>query len=260
MHYQSWSYRETRLNIKCDEERAIDSAIHAAILARSDVERYVGLHPEFRWSLEPIDLPGSHPRVIDLMLKAARVAGVGPFAAVAGAIAQVAAEAAVSAGAKNVIVENGGDIAIIGNRDFRIGIFPGPSAVERGSVLGFHILAGDLPMGVCTSSGTLGHSISFGDADAVVAFARDAATADAAATSIANEVRGAPRESIERGLSRARGIEGISGCFIIRGNEVGRWGSVPEVIEVSPDSRELTRKWHEYGTSYLGAGPFILRR
>jgi len=251
MYFQSWTYRETRLNIKCDEERAIDSAIHSAILARAEIDKYVGLHPEFRWSLEPIDFPGRHPRVVELMLAAGKAAGVGPFAAVAGTIAQVSAEAAINAGARNVIVENGGDIMIIGNRDFRVAVFPRPITGEKSGSLGFQVRAGDLPIGICTSSGVLGHSTSFGKADAVVAFARDAATADAAATSIANEVKGEPRESVERGLLRARSIPGVFGCFIMRGREVGSWGDIPELVEVSPSSQEFARKWHEYGASYL---------
>ncbi|MEM2878047.1 MAG: UPF0280 family protein [Candidatus Hadarchaeales archaeon] len=260
MHSQTWKYRETNLSIKCDEERAIDAAIHAGILARADIEKYVSMYPDFRWSLEPVDIPGVHPRVVDMMLRAAKVAGVGPFAAVAGAISQVAAEAAVNAGARNVIVENGGDIAIIGSRDFKVAIFSGQCPDDKTGVLGFHIRAGELPIGICTSSGTVGHSISFGNADAVVAFADDAATADAAATSIANEVRGTPEESIELGIKRAKEIAAIRGCLIICGGEVGEWGSVPELVEVNPSSSELSRKWHEYRTSYLGAGPFISRK
>lgn len=248
LYSQTWSFRETNLKIKCDYERAIDAAIDAGLRARSEVERYVLAHPEFRWSLEPVKLEGEHPRVIELMLRAGELAEVGPFAAVAGAISQVAAEAAINAGAKNILVENGGDIAIIGVRDFRVGIFAGDA--RSSGEIGFLVRAGELPIGICTSSGTVGHSLSFGEADAVVAVAREASVADAAATSIANEVGGDDiKLSIEKGLSRAKQIPEIRGCLIVRGGHIGTWGELPELIKITPDSHEISitkKKYQDY--------------
>ncbi|MDI6884649.1 MAG: UPF0280 family protein [Hadesarchaea archaeon] len=249
MHERTWSFRETNLRIKCDEERAIDAAIDASLRARCEIERFILKCPEFRWSLEPLKLGDGHPRVIELMLRAGELAGVGPFAAVAGAISQVAAEAALGAGAKNVVVENGGDIAIAGDREFRVGVFAGRA--EGSGKIGFLVRAAELPIGICTSSGTVGHSISFGEADAVVAVAREASVADAAATSIANAVNGVDtKSSIERGLSRAKCIPEIRGCLIVRGEYIGTWGKLPELSRVAPESRELLttlKKYRGYG-------------
>jgi ApbE superfamily uncharacterized protein (UPF0280 family) len=246
---RTWSYKETNLRIKCDEERAIDAAIEASLRARGEIERFILLHPEFRWSLEPLKLKGSHPRVIELMLRAGELAEVGPFAAVAGAISQIAAEATLKAGAKNVLVENGGDIAIMGNRDFRVGVFAGDA--ESSGKIGFLVRAGELPIGICTSSGTIGHSISFGEADAVVAIAREASVADAAATSIANAVKGEDVDSsIEFGLNRAKHLPEILGCLIAHKNKIGTWGRLPELILLSPKSRELSeisKRYKNYG-------------
>ena len=248
LYSQTWAFKETNLQIKCDDERAIDTIIDASLRARSEVERYVLAHPEFRWSLEPVKLEGEHPRVIELMLRAGELAEVGPFAAVAGAISQVAAEAARNAGAKNVLVENGGDIAIIGARDFRVGIFAGDA--KSSGKIGFLVRAGELPIGICTSSGTVGHSLSFGEADAVVAIARDASVADAAATSIANEVKGEDiKLSIDKGLSRARRIPEIRACLIARGDSIGTWGELPELIQVTPESQGVLvvkKKYQNY--------------
>jgi ApbE superfamily uncharacterized protein (UPF0280 family) len=256
VYSQTWSFRETNLYIKCDDERAIDTAIDASLRARSEVERYVLAHPEFRWSLEPMKLEGEHPRVIELMLRAGELAEVGPFAAVAGAISQVAAEAAISAGAKNILVENGGDIAIIGNRDFRVGIFAG-NAKSSGKI-GFLVRAGDLPIGICTSSGTVGHSLSFGEADAAVAVAREASVADAAATSIANEVGGDDiKLSIEKGLSRAKQIPEIRGCLIARGDHIGTWGEIPELIKIAPESQEISITKKKYQSYLLEQTPVL---
>jgi hypothetical protein len=241
--------KETNLLIKCDEERGIDAAIEASLRARYEIEQFIRLRPEFRWSLEPLQLNGSHPKVIELMLRAGELADVGPFAAVAGAISQVAAEAALKAGAENVVVENGGDIAIMGNQDFRIGVFAGN--VKGSGKIGFLIRAEELPIGICTSSGTIGHSISFGDADAVVAIAREASVADAAATSIANAVKGEDvKSSIEFGLNRAKHIPEIFGCLIVRGDKIGTWGKLPEIIPISPKSQELSaisKRYENYG-------------
>jgi hypothetical protein len=245
LYSQTWSFKETNLQIKCDDARAIDTVIDASLRARSEVERYVLAHPEFRWSLEPVKLEGKHPRVIELMLRAGELAEVGPFAAVAGAISQVAAEAALNAGAKNVLVENGGDITIIGARDFRVGVFAGDA--KGSGKIGFLVRAGELPIGICTSSGTVGHSLSFGDADAVVAVAHEASIADAAATSIANEVKGEDiKSSIEQGLSRAKCIREIRGCLIARGDCIGTWGELPELIKVTPESQELLNTREKY--------------
>lgn len=245
MYSQTWSFKETNLRIKCDNERAIDAAIDASLRARSEVERYILEHPEFRSSLEPLKPVGKHQRIIELMLRAGEFSGIGPFAAVAGAISQIAAEAAWNAGARNVLVENGGDIAIIGARDFRIGVFAGDA--KGSGKIGFLIRAAELPIGICTSSGTVGHSLSFGQADAVVAIAREASVADAAATSITNEVKGDdPKSSVEQGLDQAKRIREVRGCLIVRGEQIGTWGKLPELIQVPLDSQELSNTWKTY--------------
>lgn len=253
MFEQVWSFKETNLRIKCDFDRAIDAAISAAFRARTEIERVILKYPEFRWSLEPLQLKEDHPRVIELMLRAGELAGVGPFAAVAGAISQVAAEAAVVAGAKNVIVDNGGDISIFGERNFQVGIFAGYAAGS--GKLGFLVKKKELPIGICASSGTVGHSLSFGWADAAVAVADDAALADAAATAIGNAVVGNEVEkSIRSGLERAKEIPQIRGCLILREKKVGIWGKVPDLIGLEPGSRELLvtlEKYQSYGKDML---------
>jgi len=249
MHVRKWSFKETNLLIKCDEERAIGATIDAALQTRREIEGLIATNPEFRWSLEPIKLEGQHPRVIELMLRAGELAGVGPFAAVAGAISQVAAEAAQRAGAKNVIIENGGDIAIAGNQEFRVGVFAGN--VEGSGKIGFLVKPEELPLGICTSSGTIGHSISFGEADAVAVVAREASVADAAATSVANAVKGTDTKiSINKGLERAKQISEIKGCLIVREKYFGTWGRLPELIRLTPESQELSntsKRYHDYG-------------
>jgi len=249
MYSKTWTFRETSLLIKCDDEQAIEAGLRAGISARNEIERYVLRYPEFFSSLEPVKLEGNHPKVIETMLDAGERAGVGPFAAVAGAISQVVADAIRRAGAQNVVVDNGGDIAIIGRRDFRVGVFAGDGFGR----IGFHITAGELPLGICTSSGTVGHSLSLGMADAVVAVASEASVADAAATSIGNSVRGSDvPSSIEQGLEQAKHIDGIKGCLIIRKKHVGTWGKIPKLIQVSPGSRKILDVQKKYRSYDLG--------
>lgn len=249
MYARAWSFKETNLVIKSDAEHAIDAAISAALEARRCVEKFIFRYPEFRYSLEPLDLNAEGcPRVIGLMLKAGQLADVGPFAAVAGAISQVAAGAAASAGAKNILVENGGDISIIGDREFRVGIYAGGAKVSGG--IGFLIRGEELPIGICTSSGTVGHSMSFGCADAVAVTAREASIADAAATSIANAVEGDDaKASINRGLDRANTIPEIRGCLIAREDHVGTFGKLPKLILVSPESGDISITAKKYQLS-----------
>ena len=253
MYTRAWSFKETNLVVKSDTEQAINAAVSAALEARRCVERFIVRHPEFRYSLEPLRLNAEgYPRIIGLMLRAALLADVGPFAAVAGAISQVAAEAAISVGAKNVLVENGGDISIIGNQEFRVGIYAGKAKIS--GKIGFLVQGKELPIGICTSSGRVGHSVSFGDADAVIVTAREASIADAAATSVANAVEGTDVEaSIKRGLDRADATPKIRGCLVVRGDYIGTSGKLPKLIQVSSEGELSTtsRKYRAYGVDLL---------
>jgi ApbE superfamily uncharacterized protein (UPF0280 family) len=154
----------------------------------------------------------------------------------------------VAAGSK-LIIENGGDIAIAGNQEFRVGVFAGD--VEGSGKIGFLVRPAELPIGICTSSGTVGHSISFGEADALVAIAREASVADAAATSIANAVKGTDvKLSINNGLERAKQIPEVLGCLAVRGKYFGTCGKLPELIGLAPDSQELSttsKNYRNYG-------------
>ena len=228
MFAKRWEYKETRILVKASTREAVEVALKAAFEARREVERYVLKYPEFRYSLEPVKLAGQHPRIIHLMLEASELAGVGPFASVAGAIAQVACEAGAEYCEKGgILVENGGDIQIMGKRSFRVGIYAGNSPLT--GKISFLVRENDLPAGICTSSGTVGPSLSFGESDATVVVADEASLADAAATAIGNEVRGEGEESVKRGLEKFESIPGLRGCLIIRGKIAGVKGKLPEI-------------------------------
>jgi ApbE superfamily uncharacterized protein (UPF0280 family) len=79
------------------------------------------------------------------------------------------------------------------------------------------------------------HALSFGEAEAVTIFAVDAGVADAAATAVANLIKGDDaRDVIKLGIERALSIDGVKGVFILYRGVVGKAGQVPELIKVNP--------------------------
>jgi ApbE superfamily uncharacterized protein (UPF0280 family) len=188
---------------------------------RRQLERYIEQNPEFFTSLKPLPVPAKAPRIVKEMIEAGRKADVGPMAAVAGAVAEFVGRELLEF-SPEVIIENGGDIFMKVLRKKVIGIYAGDSPLT--GKIGLEINPGDTPLGVCTSSGTVGHSLSFGKADAVVTVAGSAALADAAATAVCNRVKtpGDINDAIELG----KGISGLRGIVIIIGNDIGVWGDI----------------------------------
>ncbi len=188
---------------------------------RAVVESYIRAHPGFATSLEPLACPSDAPAIIREMSAAAQAAGVGPMAAIAGAVAEFVGRE-LGRFSNEVIVENGGDIYLQGKELRTVAIYAGDSPLSGRVGIEIDLKGG--VAGVCTSSGTVGHSISFGKADAAVVVAASAALADAAATAIGNRVKNAG--DIEAGLELARRIDGITASVIIAGGRIGAWGDV----------------------------------
>lgn len=187
---------------------------------RGEIKAWVQLHPEFRTSLVPLPLPASPhiPEVIRRMIHGSAIAKVGPFAAVAGVIAQMTAEAFVCQ-SPDLIVENGGDIFIFSTVDRVVGMLPDP---ESGTLIGIKVDAADCPVSLCASSAHIGHSLSFGQGDLAVVRAADASLADAAATAFCNQLRTAA--DIDTVLRRAELCPGIQGVFAQCQGRIGLWG------------------------------------
>ncbi|UCH35631.1 MAG: UPF0280 family protein, partial [Armatimonadota bacterium] len=127
-----------------------------------------------------------------------------------------------AAHSREVIVENGGDIWLHGNRERTVGVFAGASPVT--GKLAVKLDAALMPCAVCTSSGTVGPSLSFGKADAAIAVAGSGALADAAATAVANAVKAA--DDVNAALELAQRIPGVLGIVIVVGTDLGAWGHV----------------------------------
>lgn len=214
-------YKETIVTILSDDEEYFKVAIEAILEARSEIEKYIMLHPDFLTSYEPIDCSGG--KLISKMCNAANIAGVGPMASVAGTIAAHAVERMVENGANTAIVDNGGDIVIHSDEKVVVGIYP--------SELAFEIPPVDF-LAVCTSSGKIGHSVSFGYADAATVIAEDASIADALATALGNEIGDFEREELEKNVSNfySRFSQYIRGLLVIKGELIAMAGEIPKLV------------------------------
>ncbi len=188
---------------------------------RSHLKKYIASHPLFLTTLEPFAAEVDAPLIVKAMCQAGEQSSVGPMAAVAGAIAHFAGEE-LAAFSQDVIIENGGDIYLRSTRNRLIGIYAGQSPLS--GKIGIEIQAKDTPLGISTSSGTVGHSLSFGKADAVVVLAETAVLSDAVATGIGNLI--ITTADIQLGISRAQNIPGVRGIVIIKGEEMGVWGDI----------------------------------
>jgi len=188
---------------------------------RDMLERYIKRYPSFLTSLEPLPIDGNAPHIIKEMLESANRVGIGPMAGVAGAIAEFVGSE-LSAFSPEVIVENGGDIYLKSLKKRLIGIYAGKSSLT--GKIGLEINETDTPLGICTSSGTVGHSLSYGEADAVIVLSKSATLADASATAIGNLIK--QPNDIPRGIELAKSIEGLKGVIIIVGSNMGLWGEM----------------------------------
>jgi len=188
---------------------------------RASLEAYIERHPEFGAALNPIEVREDSPQIVRTMAKAAAAAGVGPMAAVAGAIAECVGREILPF-SREVIVENGGDIFIRTRRKRLVGIYAADSPFTGKMAL--EIQPEETPLGICTSSGTVGHSLSFGRADACIAISSSTALADASATAMGNLVM--MTDDIGQGLEFAKGIEGLEGAVVIKDDRIGMWGKV----------------------------------
>ncbi|MFW9890021.1 MAG: UPF0280 family protein [Candidatus Thorarchaeota archaeon] len=229
---------ETIANVVADEE-FFAVAEFAVKQARKDILHYIRLDPHFQFSMEPTKVPEHAPAIVKKMAAAGQRVGVGPMAAVAGAIAQYAVEAMVERGATHTLFDNGGDIAMFLDRPAVVGIYSGKDGICN---LGIRYTAMGELLGVCTSSATVGHSLSLGRTDASIILSKDVALADAAATALGNAVTKEDRDQVSKALSEAM-IKGIDGAMIIIGNTIGAAGEIPEIVRANVDYNLIAKGW-----------------
>lgn len=212
--------KETDLFIQAKEDLS-HKAFEKVLEYRGYIESYIKKNPEFARTLVPWHNPEPCHDIIREMVKAGNTAGVGPMASVAGAIAQFVGQDLLSLSGE-VIIENGGDIFIKADKKVIVGIYAGKSTLSL--KLGINVDSGNRPVSVCTSSGTVGHSLSFGTADAVCVVSGSCALADAIATSIGNQVH--CNVDIQKAIEFGKAIEGVEGIVVIRKDHMGMWGDI----------------------------------
>ncbi|HPK53969.1 MAG TPA: UPF0280 family protein [Smithellaceae bacterium] len=211
---------ESDLLISSDTNLANQAYIYLA-RHRIFLENYIQIHPEFLSSLLPLPEDNLAPPLIRDMLRSAKICGVGPMAGVAGAISEYVANDLLDQ-TENIIIENGGDIFLVSKNRLTVAVYAGESTLSY--KINFTVKPEETPLGICTSSATVGPSLSFGRADAVCVISRSATLADAAASAIGNRVKN--KNDIKSALSFGNEIPGIKGIIIILGNAIGVIGDV----------------------------------
>ena len=212
--------KETDLHVQTRGDLAAPCR-DALIRQRGYLEAFIAHYPAFLTTLRPWTAPTPAPALVTAMIEASRRAGVGPMAAVAGALAESVGRELLAL-SPEVVVENGGDIFLARSQPTTVGIEAGRSPLSR--KIGLRVAKDDMPLAICTSSGTLGHSLSYGKADAVCVVARHGALADAAATAVANRIAN-PGE-LSAAIEWARTIQGLIAVVAVYRDQMGAWGDV----------------------------------
>ncbi|MDY6865209.1 MAG: UPF0280 family protein [Halobacteriota archaeon] len=225
--------KETVVSIIAEEEFVLP-AKEAIMYHRRELENFITEDPFFKITLEPYPERKKAPKVINRMIDASSKVGIGPMSAVAGTISQLAVEAMIDAGATYAIVDNGGDIALINDEEVLVGIYAGEI-----NDFALKVKPRDSILGICTSSGKIGPSISFGNSDAVTVVSDNTSVADSTATAIGNLVTDG--DSIDDAIKHFSGIDGIDGILIICDGRIGTWGDLPSITRARVSYDQITR-------------------
>jgi uncharacterized protein len=226
---EKFTYKESQCTIISDRQTAIEAAKESIKRNYGELEEYIKSNPKFNYTLKPLPAP-EKPLVAKLMAQAAQKADVGPMAAVAGVIADLAVEEMMRSGCEVAVVEDGGEISAKSNVPVDVAVGIGDEPLSKR--FGFRLT--EFPIGLATSSGRFSHALSFGDAEAATVFCKNAGLADAAATAVGNVVKGEDAQTgIQAGIKKGFLIEGVEGVMIIYKGQVGTAGKIPQIIKVT---------------------------
>lgn len=231
MNFTEIDIEETHIRLTSDLNTDIKYFIHSI---RKDLKSYINSNQDFLLSLEPLNVGDEDlPLIVQKMIDSSCKVGVGPMACVAGTISEFILDYLINNGTTYSIVENGGDIALVNNEKVLCGIYSNNEIL--GNSIAFEIKSRTKPLGICTSSGKIGHSISFGQSDSVCVISNSSSLADGLATRIANEVRGMDSENkVSNALEVADNYkEFFNGVLIISDEHVGTAGRLPKIVETN---------------------------
>ncbi len=193
---------------------------------RQQIEDYILLHPAFLTSLTSLPSDPDASNIVKEMIETTKELGIGPMASVAGAIAEYVGYELLKF-SNQVIVENGGDIFLKTDRPATVSIFAGPSPLSE--KFGLIIPVRQMPLGVCSSSAKVGHSLSMGITDVCCLLSHSAALADSAATTFGNRIKNI--DDLENAARWADQIDGIIGGLIIVDDRIAAWGDI-ELVDL----------------------------
>lgn len=223
MRSRTFTHKEADYRILSSAAKTAEEEI---IQQRREIETYISSHPEFKTALKPLKLDPSAPASVRRMLISSHLCGCGPMAAVAGIIAECAARKAFNEAKGNTIVDNGGDIFMIIQKEIHIAIYAEEESPFNN--LALCIVPEVTPLAICSSSGLMGHSLSFGKADLVTVFSSDAALADCAATMGANKIMTA--DDLQSSVEWIVSIPGIKGALAVKDDKIALAGSLPKLV------------------------------
>ncbi len=217
-----WNTQHKHTELFICADRLLDSlALETVIKLRSEIDGYIKHHPEFAESYKPVEPKHNAPKIAVEMCVAAKAAEVGPMAAVAGAFAAYTGRALLKE-TRQCIIENGGDVYIKTDAPKTVAVYAGKSPLSM--KIGITLDSSAAPLSICTSAGTVGHSVSFGNADAAVVVSYDGCLADACATRLGNEIKTA--DDISRALEMIISIKGVIGAAAVVGGSFGAAGNI----------------------------------
>jgi uncharacterized protein len=216
--------KETDLMVSASKDLSVQTRDMVYNL-RSRLERYIHAKPDFADTLLPYPEDPFAPDIVKEMISAGNIFDVGPMAAVAGTIADFVGRGLL-AYSDEVIVENGGDIFLKTSQPATVSVYAGSSPFSNR--LGLILHPSQMPVGICTSSATIGHSLSLGVADAVCVVAGSASVADAAATSLGNRIRS--KHGLKRQIEAFKEHKAIKGGIVLAGKTMATWGDIEVTI------------------------------
>lgn len=235
MERHHFEYKDTVVTILCDP-KYLAAGVQSLRNSRELLEAYIAEHPLFKETHEPYPISGGDPGLVRSMILETAKVGVGPMASVAGVFADTALRAMLEAGAEQGVVDNGGDIAFFIRDPIRVGIFAGDSPIRQ---LAFEVQPRDGIFGICTSSGTVGPSFSYGKSDAAVVVSQNVILADAAATALGNRVK--TESDLTTCFDFMASIPEIEGALVVYQDKVSLWGELPKMIRSKVDADLITR-------------------
>ncbi len=215
------SYKESDIYLSCDTsitESALKDLVKKYYL---EVEKYISAHPQFLTSLSPLGVDEDANPIIKDMMYSSGLSGIGPFSAVAGAIAWYIGKEIIAC-REEVILENGGDLFLKIKEDKRIGLYAGKDF--GGGFLTIKIKGRDIPFGIASSSSKIGHSLNFGGADLVTVIASTSILADTFATAFSNKIKKA--KDVRKVIEEAKKCPFVEGVVVVLENKIALWGDL----------------------------------